>query len=123
ESFAKVGSIGTTSNEFTCADCLRGHGAKLPQCDKHTPFRHPNLVALGIDFRQSVRNEAGTDIQAIWQKFFQLERHRIDRTISRFLSGFVGHFGADAMVRTGRSGWLSALPLAENLGRNSRSLQ
>jgi len=69
-----------------------------------------------------VRNEAGTDIQAIWQKFFQLERHRIDRTISRFLSGFVDHFGV-AMVRTGRSGWLSALALAENLGRNSGSLQ
>jgi len=27
------------------------------------------------------------------------------------------------MVRTGRSGWLSALALAENLGRNSGSLQ
>jgi hypothetical protein len=27
------------------------------------------------------------------------------------------------MVRTGQSGWLSALALAENLGRNSGSLQ
>jgi RNA:NAD 2'-phosphotransferase (TPT1/KptA family) len=63
-----------------------------------------------------MRNETGADIQSIRQKFFQLERHRIDRTISRFLSGFVGHFGADAIVRTGRSGWLSALAPTENLG-------
>jgi hypothetical protein len=62
-----------------------------------------------------VRNETGADIQAIWQKLFQLEHHRIDRTISRLLSGFAGHVGADALLRTGRSGWLSALALPKIL--------
>ena len=35
-----------------CADCLGGHGAEFTKGDQHAPFRHADLVAVGIDARE-----------------------------------------------------------------------
>jgi hypothetical protein len=87
-----------------CADCLGGHGAKLAESDKHAPFRHPDLVTLGV----CVRNNAGADIQTVGQELIQLKCHLVDGSVWHPLSRFVGHFVAGAILRTGESGGLSA---------------
>src|SRR5262249_47437812 len=81
------------------ADCFGGHCSQFPPRNKASPPRYAGFFAGGRKSRESVRYQCGADIQTIGQKFFQLERHRVDRRVWHSLSRFVSHFGAAVLTR------------------------
>ena len=55
------------------ADRLAGHHAELAERHQHAPFRHADAVALGIDARQRLRDQARQHVEPIGQELLELE--------------------------------------------------
>ena len=56
------------------ADRFAGHHAVLAERHQHAPFRHADAVAVGIDARQRLRDEARHHVEPVRQELFELER-------------------------------------------------
>ena len=85
------------------ADRLARHHAVLAERHQHPPFRHADAVAVGVEARQRVRDEARHHVEPIRKKFLKLERRLIITPVERVGRAFIGRAIGHVSLRPPRA--------------------